>query len=117
MSRPKNALMTFGDERDYMWEGYFGPLTRPRHKEAITYLSSLPIDLLSFEEVARSKQEIDRQVRELKAAGAEALFAHTPCWCTPNMAVRAVQGLGLPTVVMTSTSAATHGMVGMLATA
>jgi len=117
MSRPKIALMTFGDERDYMWEGYFGPLTRPRHKEAITYLSSLPIDLLSFEEVARSKQEIDRQVTELKAAGAEALFAHTPCWCTPNMAVRAVQGLGLPTVVMTSTSAATHGMVGMLATA
>jgi len=53
MSRPKIALMTFGDERDYMWEGYFGPLTRPRHKEAITYLSSLPIDLLSFEEVAR----------------------------------------------------------------
>jgi len=117
MSRPKIALMTFGDERDYMWDGYFGPLTRPRHEEAVAYLGSLPIELLAFEEVARSKQEIDRQVKELKAAGAEALFAHTPCWCTPNMAVRAVQHLGLPTVVMTSTSAATHGMVGMLATA
>jgi len=117
MAKPKVGLMTFGDERDYMWEGYFGPLTKPRHEEAVTYLGSLPLELLSFNEVARSKQEIDRQVRELQAAGAEVLFAHTPCWCTPNMAVRAVQRLGLPTVVMTSTSAATHGMVGMLATA
>jgi len=117
MAEPKIGLMTFGDERDYMWQGYFGPLTKPRHEEAAAYLKSLPLEVLTFEEVARSKEEIDRQVRELQAAGAEALFAHTPCWCTPNMAVRAVQRLGLPTVVMTSTSAATHGMVGMLATA
>jgi hypothetical protein len=26
-AKPKVALMTFGDERDYMWDGYFGPLT------------------------------------------------------------------------------------------
>lgn len=117
MVNPRIGLMTFGDERDYMWEGYFGPLTLPRHEEAIARLEDLPLDVLSFCEVARSKDEIDRQVRELKAAGAEALFAHTPCWCTPNLAVRAIQGLDLPTVVMTSKSAATHGMVGMLATA
>jgi L-fucose isomerase len=114
---PRVGLMTFGDERDYMWDGYFGPLTQPRHEEAADYLRSLPLEVLAFDEVARSKEVIDRQVRELKAAGAEAMFAHTPCWATPNMAVRAIQGLGLPTVVMTSTSAATHGMVGMLATA
>jgi L-fucose isomerase len=117
MAKPRIGLMTFGDERDYMWEGYFGPLTMPRHEEAREYLAGLPLELLSFDEAARSKEEIDRQVRELKSAGAEALFAHTPCWATPNLAVRAIQNLGLPTVVMTSTSAATHGMVGMLATA
>lgn len=114
---PKVALMTFGDERDYMWEGYFGELTMPRHKEAVDYLRTLPIQLISFDEVARSKQSVDRQVTELQAAGAEALFVHLPCWATPNIVVRAVQGLQLPTVTMTSTSAATHGMVGLFGTA
>jgi L-fucose isomerase len=117
MSKPRIGLMTFGDERDYMWEGYFGPLTMPRHEEARRYLGGLPLDVLSFDQAARSRQEIDRQVAELQAAGVEALFAHTPCWATPNLTVRAIQRLGRPTVVMTSTSAATHGMVGMLAAA
>jgi L-fucose isomerase len=109
--------MTFGDERDYMWDGYFGPLTKPRHDQARDYLSGLSLELVASEEVARTREGVDTQVRELKAAGVEALFAHTPCWATPNLAVRAIRELGLPTVVMTSTSAATHGMVGMLATA
>ena len=92
-SAPRVALVTFGDERDYMWEGYFRGLTEPRHAEARDYLGNLPLDLLAFDEVARSKTEIDRQVAELQAAGAEALFAHTPCWATPNLAVRAIQQL------------------------
>lgn len=117
MARPKIGLMTFGDEREYMWDGYFGPLTQPRHEEAREYLASLPLEIIAFDEVARSRDIIERQIEALKAAGAEALFAHTPCWCTPNLSAGAIQRLGLPTVVMTSTSAATHGMVGMLATA
>ena len=117
MTRPRVALMTFGDDRDYMWEGYFAGLTEPRHEEAVNYLRSLPVELIAFDEVARSKQEVDRQIRELKAAEAETLFAHTPCWATPNIVVRAVQGMDLPTVIMTSKSAATHGMVGLLAAA
>jgi len=117
MTKPKIGLMTFGDERDYMWEGYFGGLTKPRHEEAREFLSSLPLEVVSFDECARSKQEVDRQVRELKAAGAEALFAHTPCWATPNIVVRAVQAMDVPTVIMTSKSAATHGMVGMFGAA
>ena len=117
MAKPKVGLMTFGDEREYMWDGYFGPLTQPRHEEAREYLSTLPLELIAFDEVARSREIIDRQIEALKAAGAEALFAHTPCWCTPNLSAGAIQHLGLPSVVMTSTSAATHGMVGMLATA
>jgi L-fucose isomerase len=117
MAKPRIGLMTFGDEREYMWDGYFGPLTQPRHEEARAYLASLPIDVVDFDEVARSRSLIDEQIAALKAAGAEALFAHTPCWCTPNLSAGAIQRLGLPAVVMTSTSAATHGMVGMLATA
>ena len=117
MAKPKVGLMTFGDERQYMWDGYFGALTTPRHQEAIAYLGSLAIELHAFDEVARSKQEIDRQVAALKAVGVEALFAHTPCWATPNLVVRGVQLLDVPTVVMTSKSAATHGMVGMFAAA
>jgi L-fucose isomerase len=115
--KPKVALMTFGDERDYMWEDYFAGLTEPRHQEATRYLASLPIELISFDDVARSKQGVDQQVRELKAAGAEALFVHLPCWATPNVVVRAVQAAELPTVTMTSKSAATHGMVGLFGAA
>ena len=117
MTKPKVALMTFGDERDYMWEGYFGGLTEPRHKEAVEYLRTLPLEVIAFDEVARSKQIVDQQVKELQAAGAEALFVHLPCWATPNIVVRAVQGLALPTVTMTSKSAATHGMVGLFGVA
>jgi L-fucose isomerase len=75
------------------------------------------LEVIAFDECARSKQEVDRQVMELKASGVEALFAHTPCWATPNIVVRAVQGMELPTVIMTSKSAATHGMVGMFGAA
>ena len=49
--KPKVALMTFGDERDYMWEDYFAGLTEPRHQEATLYLASLPIELISFDDV------------------------------------------------------------------
>ena len=65
--------MTFGDDRDYMWDGYFGPMTEPRHEEAANYLRSLQVELFSFAEVARSKEDVDRQVRELKEAQVEAL--------------------------------------------
>lgn len=116
-AKPKVALMTFGDERDYMWEGYFGPLTQPRHEEAAAYLRTLPIKVIAFDEVARSKRIVDEQVKALQAAGAESLFVHLPCWATPNIVVRAVQRLGLPTVTMTSKSAATHGMVGLFGAA
>ena len=115
--RPRIALMTFGDDRNYMWDGYFAGLTEPRHAEARKYLGSLPIELVAFDEVARSKQGVDAQVHELRAAGAECLIAHLPCWATPNIAVRGVQRAQLPTVAVTSRSAATHGMVGLFGTA
>src|SRR5210317_1945771 len=97
-AKPKVALMTFGDEREYMWDGYFGPLTQPRHEEARAYLESLPLELIAFDEVARSRDIIEQQLKDLKTAGVEALFAHTPCWCTPNLAAGAIQRLALPAV-------------------
>ena len=80
MGKPRIGLMTFGDEREYMWDGYFGPLTQPRHEEAREYLASLPLELIAFDEVARSRGLIEHQIKALQDAGAEALFAHTPGW-------------------------------------
>ncbi len=112
MSTPKVAVMTFGDERPDMWQKVFRPLTEPRHKQAVEYFKSLSLDVYAFEEVARTKGQIDDQVDQLKVQGVEVLVAHTPCWTSPNLVVRGVQRMGLPTITMTNKSAATHGGVG-----
>jgi len=114
MSEPKVALMTFGDERPNEWEKVFGPLTIPRHQQALDYLKSLPISVHTFEEVARTKTQIDDQVDRLRAQGVEVFVAHIPCWTSPNLVVRGIQRMDLPTIIITSKSAATHGCVGML---
>ncbi len=116
MSEPKVALMTFGDERPNEWEKVFGPLTIPRHRQAIDYLKGLPVSVHTFEEVARTKTQIDDQVDGLRAHGVEVFVAHIPCWTAPNLVVRGIQRMGLPTITITSKSAATHGCVGMLGT-
>ena len=114
MPKPKVALMTFGDERPNEWEKVFGPLTIPRHQQAIDYLKSLPVSVHAFEAVARTKTEIDDQVDRLSAQGVEVFVAHIPCWTAPNLVVRGIQRMGLTTIIITSKSAATHGCVGML---
>ncbi len=112
MSTPKVAVMTFGDERPDMWEKVFGALAVPRHKQAIDYFKGLELDVYACEEVARTKDEIDSQVDALKAKGVEVLIAHIPCWTAPNLVVRGVQRMNLPTVTMTNKHAGTHGGVG-----
>ncbi len=116
MSTPKIAVMTFGDERPDMWEKVFGPLTAPRHKQAVEYFKSLALDVYACDEVARTKDQIDEQVDALKAQGAEVLVAHTPCWTSPNLVVRGVQRMNLPAITITNKSAATHGGVGFFGT-
>lgn len=111
---PFVGLMTFGDERDYEWQALFRGLTEPRHAEACTLLSELPISLSSFESVARTRAEIEAQVNELRRTGIEALVAHVPCWTSPNLVVAAIQQLGLPTALLSNRSAATHGTVALL---
>lgn len=117
MIQPTVGLMTFGDERPDMWEKVFGPLTKPRHKKAIDYLQTLPVELKALKDVARTRDEIDEQIDQLIAAGAEVFIAHIPCWTAPNLVARGVKRINLPTVLITSKSPATHGTVGLLGAA
>jgi L-fucose isomerase len=106
--------MTFGDARKHEWENLFRGLTEPRHKRMVEYLQELPLQLHASDEVARTRAEIDAQVDRLKAVGAEAFVAHVPCWTGPNLVVRAVQRMSLPTVLVSNRHPGTHGTVGLL---
>ncbi len=117
MSVPKVGLITFGDERVHEWERLFKGLTVPRHEAALAYFNGLPIELHASPEVARTKEDIDGQVDALRAAGVEALIAHTPCWTAPNLVVRGVQRMDLPTALVSNQHAGTHGTVGLLGAA
>ena len=114
MNKPKVALMTFGDAREHEWENLFRGLTEPRHKRIKDYFEALPVALHAFNDVARTKDQIDAQVDELKAAGVEVFVAHIPCWTSPNLVVRGVQRMNLPLVLVSNNHPGTHGMVGLL---
>ncbi len=114
MIPPRVALITFGDARAHEWEHLFRGLTEPRHREAMAHFQKLPVELLASQDVARLKGEIDGQVDRFKREGAEALVAHVPCWTSPNLVVRGVQRMDLPTVLLSNKSPATHGTVGLL---
>jgi L-fucose isomerase len=114
MTLPQVGLMTFGDARKHEWENLFRSLTEPRHKRVVEYFRDLPVELHTFDEVARTKDEIDAQVDQLRAAGAQAFIAHLPCWTGPNLVVRGVQRLDLPTVLVSNRHPGTHGTVGLL---
>jgi L-fucose isomerase len=114
MTQPKTGLMTFGDARQHEWENLFRGLTEPRHKRMVEYLQALTLELSAFDEVARTRDEIDSQADQLRAAGVEALVAHVPCWTGPNLVVRGIQRLSLPTVLVSNKDPGTHGTVGML---
>jgi L-fucose/D-arabinose isomerase len=114
MNRPKVALMTFGDAREHEWNNLFRGLTEPRHKKIIEYFTQLPVELYCLEEVARTQQQIDSQVDQLKTAGVVAFIVHIPCWTAPNLVVRGVQRMNLPTVLVSNREPGTHGTVGLL---
>lgn len=114
MSKPKVGLITFGDNRKHEWENIFRKLTEPRHQEAVAYFKTLPITLHYVEAAARFKGDIDAQADMLRAAGVEALVAHVPCWTSPNLVVRGIQRLNLPTVLIGNKHPGTHSTVGLL---
>ncbi|KAA3664385.1 MAG: L-fucose isomerase, partial [Chloroflexi bacterium] len=114
MSQPKVGLITFGDHRVHEWEHVFQKMTEPRHQEAVAYFETLPVELVANEAVARTKDQIDAQVDALRAAGVEVLVAHTPCWTSPNLVVRGIQRLDMPTVLVGNKHPGTHSTVGLL---
>ena len=114
MAQPKVGLITFGDNRTHEWEHVFKKMTEPRHAHAAAFFEDLPIDLVTDTAVARTKEQIDVQVDALRAAGVEALIAHTPCWTSPNLVVRGIQRLNLPTVLVGNKHPGTHSTVGLL---
>ena len=114
MRQPTVGLITFGDERAHEWEAVFRGLTEPRHAQVRSSLDAYPVELCSSASVARTKDEIDGQVEALRNAGVDVLIAHLPCWTAPNLVVRAVQALNVPTVLLSNRSAATHGTVALL---
>jgi L-fucose isomerase len=117
MNLPKVGLMTFGDARDHEWGKLFQGLTEPRHEKALQYFEQLPVDLVSFDKVARKIDEIADQADQLIAAGVEALVAHVPCWVSPNMVLRGVQRANLPTLLLSNKEPGTHGSVGLFGAA
>ena len=114
MNNPKFGLITFGDAREHEWNKLFRDLTEPRHKNIIKYFSDLPVELYFQEEVARTQNQIDAQVDQLRSAGVTAFIAHLPCWTAPNLVVRGVQRMNLPTVLVSNRDPGTHGTVGLL---
>jgi L-fucose isomerase len=114
MKQPKVGLITFGDHRTHEWEHVFKKMTEPRHAAAIAFFEELSIELVADTAVARTKEQIDSQVDALRVMGVEALVAHTPCWTSPNLVVRGVQRLNLPTVILGNKHPGTHSTVGLL---
>ena len=116
MKAPKLGLITFGDERPHEWEKVFRRLTEGKHAEALAFFRSLSgaVELHAFDAVARTRADIDGQVAALRAAGVKVLAAHVPCWTAPNLVLHGVQSMGLPTILLSNKSAATHGTVGLL---
>jgi L-fucose isomerase len=114
MPAPRVGLITFGDHRAHEWEHVFRRLTEPRHEEAVSWLRTQPIALHAAAGVARVPAEIDAQADALRNAGAEVFLAHIPCWTSPNLVVRGVQRLGLPTILLGNKHPGTHSTVGLL---
>ncbi len=117
MNYPKVGLITFGDHRGPEWSKVFERMTVPRHGTAVELISKLPVDLVSFPEVARTREDINEQVDALKGSGIEVFIVHTPCWTSPNLVVHGVQRMGLYTIILGNRDMGTHGCVGLFGAA
>lgn len=114
MSSPRVALITYGDEREFEYYKLYEKHTQPRHEQAVAVLEAWGMTVLTCGEVARTKEQIDRQVAELTAQHPDVLVAHVPCWVSPNMVCRGIERMGLPTALVSNDSPATHATVGLL---
>lgn len=117
MMLPKVGLITFGDHRPDMWKKVFAAHTEPMHQTVIDTLSRLPVELIISCQVARTREQINDAVDELKRQKVEILVAHVPAWTSPNLVVHGIQRMGLHAVIVGNRSPATHGCVGVLGAA
>ena len=114
MTKPRVALMTFGDEREFEYNKLYKNHTEPRHELAIKKLEEYGFEVVTSGGIARTKPQISEQVEYIKQHGADALVAHVPCWVSPNMVCRGIELLGLPTILVANDSPSTHATVGLL---
>ncbi len=112
--RARIGFITFGDHRPDMWKNVFSRLAIPLHEKAMEELRKLPIELISVNEVARTREQINQAVDSLKAQNIDVLVAHVPCWTSPNLVVHGVQRMGVYTVILGNQDPGTHGCVGLL---
>jgi len=117
MNKPKIGIITFGDNRDPEWNKVFKQMTVPRHDLAVEMLKTLPIEVISVKEPARSREEINNQVDLLKNEGIDVFIAHTPCWTSPNLVVHGVQRMEMFTIMLGNRDMSTHGCVGLFGAA
>ncbi|MCF7942026.1 MAG: L-fucose isomerase [Spirochaetia bacterium] len=111
---PKVGMITFGDHRPDMWEKVFSHKTIPLHAAAVELAGQLPVELVVASEIARTRDQINAAVDELRAQKVEVLVAHIPCWTSPNLVVHGIQRMGLYTILLGNTDPGTHGCVGLL---
>ena len=114
MNLPKVGMITFSDPREHEYKVLYEEKTATRMKQAMEYFADYDMELYTFDQAARSPQEIDRQTKELMQKGVEVFIANIPCWTWPNGVVRGVLNMGLPTVLMSNDDPSTHGTVGLL---
>ncbi len=114
MKTPRVGFITFGDHRPDMWEKVFSHKAIPLHAKAIETLGQLPVELVVSSGIARTREQINTAVDELKGKNVEVLVAHIPCWTSPNLVVHGVQRMGLFTICLGNTDPGTHGCVGLL---
>ncbi len=110
----KVAIMTFGDPREHEWKSFISKYAIPRHKQAIDFFKKKSLEVIHLETLPRSNAEIDEQVDYFKSKGAEVFIAHTSTWSWPSMVVRAVQRMGLPTILLGNDHPGTASTVGLL---
>ena len=78
MGLPKVGMITFSDAREHEYKVLYEEKTAARIKRTVEYFADYEMELHTFDTVARSPQDIDRQTDELKKKGVEVFIANIP---------------------------------------
>ena len=78
MGLPKVGMITFSDAREHEYKVLYEEKTAARIKRTVEYFADYEMELHTFDTVARSPQDIDRQTDELKKKGVEVLLPISP---------------------------------------